>query len=91
MTTFAGKPGMAEQCGFELLSSPSSLAVDFAGAIYVVSSGTNSICRVTPDGRVYTLLGGPMIGTVLGTLPTTIDPPQGIAARPDGQIAFTVM
>jgi hypothetical protein len=31
-----------------------------------------------------------MVGTVLGTLPTTIDPPQGIAARPDGQIVFTV-
>jgi len=92
VTTFAGKTGMAgTQCDFELLSSPRSLTVDFAGAIYVVNSGTTSICRVTPDGYIYSLLGGgSMVGTVLGTLPTSIDPPQGIAARPDGQIVFTV-
>jgi len=92
VTTFAGKAGMAEQCGsgFEQLSSPSSVAVDFAGAIYVVNAGTVSICRVTPDGQVYNLLGGEAVGTVVGPLPTTIDPPQGIAARPDGQIVFTV-
>ena len=92
VTTFAGKAGLDRPCGSvaELLSSPQSLAVDSAGAIYVVNSGANSICRVTPDGFVYYLLGGPMIGTVLGPLPTTIDPPQGIAARPDGQIVFTV-
>jgi sugar lactone lactonase YvrE len=92
VTTFVGQSGVAGQCGsgFEHLSSPRSLTVDFAGAIYVVNSGNNSICRVTQDRQVYNLLGGPMVGTVLGTLPTTIDPPQGIAARPDGQIVFTV-
>jgi len=87
VTTFVGKTAIP-QCRVAGLSTPRSLAVDFAGAIYV--AGPRFIYRVTPDACVYQLLGGPMVGTVLGMLPTTIDPPQGVAVRPDGQIVFTV-
>jgi hypothetical protein len=47
--------GVGEQARFQ---TPSGLAIDASGALYVADTGNNMIRRIAPDGAVSTIAGG---------------------------------
>lgn len=60
VTTFAGsgKIGHTDDIGILAeFASPSGVAVDASGNIYVADTGNNLIRKITPDGQVSTLAG----------------------------------
>jgi sugar lactone lactonase YvrE len=59
VATIAGwRPGFADGVGPEArFSTPSAVALDTDGALYVADTGNNAIRRVTPDGHVTTYAG----------------------------------
>lgn len=60
-TTFAGRPGVRGFTdgapGVATFENPVGIAVDFAGNIYTLDSGSYLVRKVTPDGFVTTLAG----------------------------------
>lgn len=83
VSTFAGgEPGYAEGRGRRArFSTPSGLAFDSAGVLYVADTGNNAIRRITPDGAVSTLAGGGLPGFEDG---------DGVNARFNGPIGVAV-
>jgi sugar lactone lactonase YvrE len=81
--TFAGaRAGLADGLGASAaFDSPSALAVDRLGNLYVADTGNNAIRKVAPDGRVHTLAGGGTPGYLDGI---------GHAARFDGPVGVAV-
>lgn len=77
VTTLTGRPGVRGFAdgapGIATFENPTGVAVDFAGNVYVVDSGTYLVRKVTPDGFVTTLAG-------VANEPGYADG-QGIAAR----------
>jgi sugar lactone lactonase YvrE len=72
-------------------SSPGALAFDASGILYIADTGNYTIRRLFPDHSVDTLLGtAGLVGTRLGMLPGSLDYPQGIAIRSDGQLEIAV-
>ena len=61
--------------------SPSGLAIDAQGVLYVADTGNNAIRRITPDGQVTTLAGDGNPGDQDGV---------GAAARFNGPIGVAV-
>jgi sugar lactone lactonase YvrE len=60
VTTFAGgaagsTDGIGAAAAFD---TPSALAIDRLGNLYVADTGNNAIRKIAPDGRVTTLAGG---------------------------------
>ena len=83
VATFAGAhagftDGPAAGAAFD---TPSALAIDRLGNLYVADTGNNAIRRVAPDGSVSTLAGGGAPGYLDG---------MGRAARFDGPVGVTV-
>lgn len=82
-TTLAGAvEGYAEGLGKAAsFNTPSGLAMDWAGNLYVADTGNNAIRKITPDGKVSTLAGDGLAGDRDG---------RGAAARFNGPIGVAV-
>lgn len=96
VTTYAGKliggypsqgytDGAASQAMF---SSPTDVAVDAAGNVYVADAGNNAIRKITTAGIVSTIAGGPTKGGYLDGSVTTakFSYPTGIFVASNGDI-----
>jgi hypothetical protein len=96
ITTFAGKliggypsQGYADGTGSQaMFSSPTDLAFDASGNLYVADAGNNAIRKITPAGDVTTLVGGPTMGGYQdGTLATAkFSYPSGLFVTSTGDI-----
>jgi sugar lactone lactonase YvrE len=89
VSTFAGgRPGFADGVGEAAqFSSPSGLAIDAGGTLYVADTGNNAIRRITAGGDVSTLAGDGEAGDRDGpALQARFNGPIGIAVAPDGRV-----
>ena len=72
-----GGPGLVDGPGAEArFDTPTGLAIDAAGVLWVADLGNDAIRRVHPDGRVDTLVGG--------TAERQLWQPQALAITADG-------
>jgi len=83
VTTFAGgREGFADGNGAAAaFHTPSALALDHLGNLYVADTGNHAIRKIAPDGTVTTLAGGGQPGYADG---------QGRAARFNGPVGVAV-
>jgi len=86
----AGTPGSADGSGSAaLFNSPTDVAVDPAGNIYVTDSFNNTIRRITPDATVTTVAGtSASSGVLLGPLPGSLNGPLYIALLPGPRLTL---
>ena len=87
VTTFAGgQTGYADgPAGAAAFDTPSALAIDRHGNLYVADTGNNAIRKVAPDGGVSTLAGGGAPGHLDGARDAArFDAPVGVAVDRDG-------
>jgi sugar lactone lactonase YvrE len=90
--TISGVPGLAGtangQGSIALFQTPSGIAVDSAGNVYVADTGNSVIRKITPAGLVSTLAGTPgIIGGQDGTgAAAQFGAPTGIAADAGGNL-----
>src|SRR5688572_17121647 len=92
MTTLAGSTiGYADGTGAAAQSnSPSALALDAQGNVYVAESGNLRIRKITPAGVVTTVAGSGLEGLVDGNgVAAQISIPGGMVADAQGNIYFT--
>ena len=92
VTTFAGtssETGSADGVGpGARFSSPSGIASDGAGNLYVVD-GTTIRKIVIATGTVSTIIGSPTsVGVSPGALPASLNQPRGVAVLPTGELAI---
>jgi len=87
-TLAGGKRGFADGLGpAASFDTPSGLAIDAAGTLYVADTGNNAIRRVTPDGRVSTIAGGGAAGHRDGPgREARFNGPVGIAVDASGRV-----
>jgi sugar lactone lactonase YvrE len=88
VTTLAGgRVGFADGAGAAArFNTPSGLAVDVNGVLYVADTGNNAIRRITPDGYVSTLAGNGTPGYRDGSaLEALFNGPIGIAVDAAGR------
>lgn len=91
-TTFAGGvEGYAEGLGTAAsFNTPSGLAIDGAGNLYVADTGNNAIRKITPDGKVSTLAGDGLAGDKDGGgAAARFNGPIGVAVDADGVVYVT--
>nr|WP_155465673.1 gluconolaconase [Duganella radicis] len=83
-----GAEGYAEgKGGAAAFNTPSGLAIDGAGNLYVADTGNNAIRKVTPDGTVSTLAGDGMAGDKDGKgAGAQFNGPLGVAVDADGNV-----
>jgi sugar lactone lactonase YvrE len=89
VTTFAGSSeGFADGKGNAAsFHTPSGIALDANGNLYVADTGNNRIRRVTPEGEVSTVAGGKTAGYVDGPgEQARFNGPMGVAVDPNGNI-----
>jgi uncharacterized protein (TIGR03437 family) len=88
---YSGDFGVATQAQ---LHSPSGVAVDASGNLYIADSGNNAIREVTTDGNISPFAGNGLAsyyGDSSTSTPTTptlagLDDPQDVAVGPNGTI-----
>jgi sugar lactone lactonase YvrE len=89
VTTLAGSgeayaDGAGTSAAFD---TPSGLALDDAGNLYVADTGNNRIRKVTPDGQVSTIAGDGTAGYADGaTAAARFNAPLGVAVDHTGRI-----
>jgi sugar lactone lactonase YvrE len=89
VTSVAGSTrGHADGAGSAArFDTPSGLAIDAAGTIYVADTGNNSIRRLSADGRVWTIAGSPQPGFADGSpLEARFNGPVGVAVDRGGRV-----
>jgi sugar lactone lactonase YvrE len=87
-TVAGGREGYADGAGAgAAFDTPSALALDGAGNLYVADTGNNRIRRVAPDGVVTTVAGDGTAGFRDGTAAQSqFDSPVGVAVDKDGNV-----
>ncbi|QBE66682.1 NHL repeat-containing protein [Pseudoduganella lutea] len=81
-TLAGGREGYADGKGAAaMFHTPSAVALDHAGNLYVADTGNHAVRKVAPDGTVTTLAGNGQPGFADG---------QGAAARFDGPVGIAV-
>ena len=81
-TVAGGARGFADGAGSAArFDTPSALAIDAGGTLYVADTGNNAIRTVTPEGVVGTLAGGEAAGYADG---------PGVRARFNGPVGVAV-
>ena len=91
-TTMAGAAeGYAEGLGKAAsFNTPSGLAMDWAGNLYVADTGNNAIRKIAPDGKVSTLAGDGLAGDKDGRgAGARFNGPIGVAVGDDGVVYVT--
>ena len=89
MTNFAGSKegyadGLADAAAF---NTPSGLAIDADGNIYVADTGNNVIRKITPQGTVSTLAGNGKAGYLDGSATEAqFNGPIGVAVDKTGKV-----
>ncbi|HEX3187048.1 MAG TPA: NHL repeat-containing protein [Pyrinomonadaceae bacterium] len=89
VTTLAGgSEGFADGTGAQAsFNTPSGLAIDSEGNLYVADTGNNRIRKVTPQGVVTTLAGDATAGHVDGAAAQArFNGPIGVAVDSDGNV-----
>src|SRR5690606_6133489 len=87
-TVAGGERGFADGAGTAArFDSPSGLAIDAAGILYVADTGNNAIRRIAPGGIVSTLAGDGVAGYRDGPAPTArFNGPIGVAVDAAGRV-----
>ena len=87
-TLAGGERGFVDGRGPEArFATPSALAVDAAGVLYVADTGNHAIRRVTPDGQVTTLAGDGIAGNLDGPAgQARFNAPVGVAVDASGHV-----
>src|SRR5687767_13042400 len=89
VTTLAGgSEGFADGVGpAARFHTPSGIALDANGNLYVADTGNNRIRKVTPEGQVSTVAGGGTAGNADGPgEQARFNGPMGVAVDPNGNI-----
>lgn len=93
VTTLAGRSltGFVDGVGNDArFTSPTGVAVDADGVVYVVDQNNNSIRRISPEGKVTTLAGDGTFGSTDGVgSAARFGTPEGIAIGLDGELYIT--
>ncbi|NIA00843.1 gluconolaconase [Massilia sp. CCM 8734] len=87
-TLAGGKEGFADGSGATAaFHTPSGMAIDGAGNLYVADTGNNAIRKITPQGVVSTLAGGGVAGYLDGKADVAIfNGPVGVAVDKAGVV-----
>ncbi|MDC8759891.1 gluconolaconase [Janthinobacterium fluminis] len=87
-TLAGGREGYADGVGAAAaFHTPSGVALDAAGNLYVADTGNHAIRKVAPDGTVTTLAGGGGAGFRDGRgRAAQFNGPLGVAVGPDGAV-----
>lgn len=89
VTTIAGgAEGYADGAGAQArFNTPSGLAIDKQGNLYVADTGNHAIRKITPEGAVSTLAGGGAAGMADGIgKAARFNGPVGLAVDDDGTV-----